>query len=274
MANYDKLETHSVENKVKFSANSWEKFVIDHGARISWEKSYLCPCVAKTGTPDPDCPICGGVGYAFRSGVETQANIINTSRNVKQSLYGMNTTGTSTATTLEEDFMSIRDRLTFKDQDIPVSVLIPITNKTILHGKNLRYLVKKIDFAVISQEDGTQVEIKPSELSVDYDKGMFYPTEEMEGQTISLNMIVAYRLYVIDILKEARYQYDGDARAGDDSREMIKLPRKLLLRREDQYIPAVMNEANDGKFNPDYLTDETGTDVTQHDDIWSAYTQG
>lgn len=271
MANYDKLPNHSVENKIKYSDGSWEEFVINHGASIIWEKSYLCPCVAKNGVPQIDCPICGGLGYAFLPGKETQANLQATSRNVRQSLVGMNTTGTTVATTLEEDFIGIRDRITFSDQDIPVSIAVTVTDSTVQHGKSLRYIVKSVDYAVMLNDEGTPVEYKQGDLNIDFDKNIFYPTEDMIGKSISLNLTVAYRMYVIDILKEARYQYTNDARLGADNRDMVKLPRKLLLRREDQFIPAILNESNDGKFVDTSVNDETGTDVTKHDDIWGAY---
>lgn len=248
MANYEQQPTYNPENKAKFTENKPEQFVIDHGAPVNWEKSYLCACRSETGQPDPNCTFCGGTGIAFMEGKNTQLMLQSMDRSTGNTDIGLTMPGTAIGTTLQEDFMSFRDRISFDDQDIPVSILVRVKAHDVTHGVNLRYDVKSVDFVQVNRGNRQMEIVKPETMNVDLANNRFFPTEDMIGSVVSFNLTVALRFYVIDILREGRYQYDNDARLNKVNRKLQKLPRKLLLRREDMYIPDVINDTeSDGK---------------------------
>lgn len=248
MANYDDKATYNPANKSKFTESKPEEFVIDHGAPVVWEKSYLCACRTETGQPDPNCAYCGGTGIAFRDPKETQVMLQAMDRSISNQETGLVLAGTAIGTTLQEDRVGFRDRIKFDDQSIPTSLLLKVTQADVTHGVSLRYDVESVDFVQLNHGKRKMEFLDPNSLNIDYDKGLFTPTQDMVGKVISLSMTVALRFYVIDILREGRYQYNNDARLNKENRKLQKLPRKLLLRREDMYIPDMIHgTTEDGK---------------------------
>lgn len=241
MANYDVQTNYDADNKVNFRNDALQQFVIDRGAPFEWEPSYLCTCRSETGSAKIDCPICGGTGIAYLPKIDVTAMIQSMAAGSKSTQTGIVNPGTSLLTTSEEDHISFRDRVTFNDRTIPVSVMFKIDRNSLVHGIRLRYLVKEITHAVYGYPNVSVVE--PSLLNVDFDKGILMPTDDMLGSYLSLNMQVSLRFYVVDIIHDGRYQYEKDPRKQSSS--ITNLPRQLVVTREDMYIPPVIE--NDGK---------------------------
>ena len=66
----------------------------------------------------------------------------------------------------------------------------------------------------------------------------------MVGKYLSINLTVALRFYVIDFVREGRYQYERDPRKISSKSGFETLPSQLLVRREDMYMPSVINNEN------------------------------
>lgn len=240
MANYDTQPSYRPENKTKFTIENVDKFIIDHGMAVTIERSYLCTCRnPDTGQPDPDCPICFGQGFAFIEPVATQMLLQAMDKDPHNVEVGMVNQGTAIGTTTKEDKIAVRDRVSSPQTSLPQSLMMLITKQDVAHGVSFRYQVKSIDLAIM---DGKALTI--SSLNVDYEKSIFYPTEAMIGKHISFNVLVVMRYYVIDILREGRYQFENDARQQLINQHFTSLPTKTLLRREDMFIPKVLTNDN------------------------------
>lgn len=248
MSMYDTQKNYDASSKVKFTNDNLEKFIIDHGAVIEWEKSFICPCRTTTGSPQQNCPVCHGTGMGFEKPVETQMMIQSTVRGMANSDIGLSMPGTSMGTVMEEDEVSFRDRITFSDMSIPASIMFKITTNHITHGLDLKYNVHSIESIYIN--DGIVRSPKDNEITYDLKNNKVTVDKSLLGKYVSFNLKVSLRFYVIDILKEGRYQYENNPRQGASNRELTKLPRKVLMRREDMFIPAI-NETEDGKVTDD-----------------------
>ena len=154
MANWEVQENYSADDKLNFEFSNIEKFIINRGAQVSWEKSYLCTCRSETGVPKTDCPICHGLGFAFLEPIETSIALQSMARGVKNGEQGVSFSGTALATTTAEDSPKIgfRDRLSFNDRPIPESLLIKVTPQDVTHGINLRYSVLKVNNVIYGYE--------------------------------------------------------------------------------------------------------------------------
>lgn len=239
MAIYDIQPAYDADSKVNFRNDALQKFVIDRAAPFEWESSYLCTCRSETGSPKIDCPICGGTGIAYLPKSDIVAMIQSMSAGSKSTQTGIVNPGTSLLTTSEEDNISFRDRLTFTSRLIPVSIMIKVTNKSLVHGLNLRYRVSEITHAVYGFPN--TVVVDPKSLSID--NSILMPTQEMVGSYLSLNMLVSLRFYVVDVIHDGRYQFEKDPRK--QSSKITNLPRQLVVTREDMYIPPIIED--DGK---------------------------
>lgn len=239
MANYDSQKGYNPQNKIKFTIDNVDKFVIDHGSFTIWEKSYLCPCRnTETTSARINCPKCSGTGFSHYDAKPTLVLYQAQEKGISNGDVAITHTGTAIGTTSKEDKITFRDRLTVSESIIPQSIMVLVTKNTVQSGIYLRYQVESVEYACTDDR-----EIPVSELDL---RGNFYhPTEDLVGKYVSLNLNVMLRYYVVDILREARYQYQGDPRIdhkGARVAQYYPLPRKLLLRREDMFIPSIISD--------------------------------
>lgn len=245
MANYDVQKNYRPSNKIAFDINNFDKFFIDHGAYTVWEQAYLCPCRTKsTNAPSQNCPRCNGLGFSFTKPKATLALIQSQDKNVmnKQDL-GLTLAGSGTATVPKEDMVSYRDRLTMVDNLVPQSLLIYVTPSAVRDKIHVRYDVQEVTYA---RDDEGEIPIG----EIKFDGEFFVPTPSMVGKYISINVLVTLRYYVVDVLREARFQYKGDPRSQQFQRALTNMPRKLLIRREDMFVPDIISGEGDVMVDP------------------------
>ena len=242
MGKYDNDQsTPRQEGRVKFSPDQIDKFIRSHGASILWEQAILSPDRTEDGQPRQG-GIDGGTGLIFMKPVETIALLQSMSRNSLNTAIGVSTAGTALLTTRRLDRMGVRDRITFSDQSIPEKLLVKVNPKDVTSGINLRYNVKSVDAILAPKPDGSFDYLDTSLVNVD--NNIFYPTEDMVNKYVSINITAELRFYVVDIVREGRFQYENDVKALRENRDMTELPRQLLIRREDMYIPDVVDNEN------------------------------
>ena len=246
MANWDVQENYDANSKLNFEFSNIQKFMIRRGAQVNWERSYLCTCRSETGLPKSDCPICHGLGFAFLPAKKTSIALQSMARGTKNGEIGVSFSGVALATTTAEDspFIGFRDRLSFNDRPIPESILIKVTQRDVTHGINLRYDVINITNAIYG--DNPVVTLKPDDIKTMFsnETNVFTPTQDMVGKYLSLNITAVLRFYVVDFVREGRYQYEHDPRLANSANTFESLPSQLLVRREDMYIPSVINSDN------------------------------
>jgi len=244
MADWEVQENYSADDKLNFEFSNIQKFIINRGAHVSWERSYLCTCRSETGLPKSDCPICHGLGFAFLPPKETSIALQSMARGTKNGEVGLSFSGTALATTTAEDspYIGFRDRLSFNDRPIPESMLVKVTQRDVTHGIDMRYDVIDIKNVIYGYDPVITLNSEEINNLIDYDKNLFRPTQDMVGKYLSINMTVALRFYVVDFIREGRYQYEGDPRKINSSSGFETLPSLLMVRREDMYVPSVIND--------------------------------
>ena len=243
MGIYDEDQSTSSQNgRVKFTTKNIDQFIRSHGASVLWESAVLSPNRTEDGQPRQTEG--SGNGLIYLKPKTTYALLQAMDRKAMNSLVGMTTVGTALLTTKRSDKMAVRDRITFDDQSIPEKILLKVNPKDVTSGINLRYNVKEVETALVPTINGFDY-TDPNNLNIDYDKNIFYPTKDMIGKYISLNIIAELRFYVVNIIREGRFQYEGDVAQMKENRDMTELPRLLAIRREDMYIPDIIGEDND-----------------------------
>lgn len=251
MGKYDNDQsTGSPNGRIIFTTSRVDEFMRSHGANILWETAIFSPDRASTGQPRQG-GIDGGTGIIYKEPVETWALIQAMTRNVQNTMIGLNTAGTALLTTKRQDRMAPRDRITFKDQSIPEKLLIKISPQDITHGVNLRYNVKSVEDVLMPMDDGSFDFVSPDSLNIDYDKNIYWPDKSLVGKYVSMNIMAELRFYVVDISREARYQYENDVDQADENRDMTNQPRLMVVRREDMYIPDVISNQDDNIVTTD-----------------------
>ncbi|MDT9683377.1 hypothetical protein RND61_15030 [Streptomyces sp. TRM76323] len=234
----DIAKTHNTANKVKISQSNTDIFMADHGIRVIWEKSFLCACRDSNGSPRTDCPICHGLGWGYLSPEDTMILFQQSSSKFNMDRSTQTFSGTALATAYQDNMMSVRDRITLKDSEMSVSVLVKVLPRHIKNGINLKYDVVRIQLAQTEKDGGLSLD----KYKIDLENNRFYPTEDMTNSYISFNLIVRMRYYVIDNLRNGRYTYEGDARLPERSqRDINLLPNLYLMRREDNFTPDIID---------------------------------
>lgn len=224
--------TEPVEGHIPGGATAYmRKDILDahiYGMSIPvlWEKSYLCPCRnRKTRQPAPACPVCHGRGVAFLPPEEIIMTIQSQEKGLVNTDLGLLDSGTAIGTPNRIHRISFRDRITIPSVEISQSLIFDATQKRIDHGFYLIYNVNEIELAVIQGRELVYGE----DYDFNFDKNLFVPKQHLIGENISINIITQLRYMVADLLKEYRY-------AREMNRELIHLPQKLLLKREDIFI--------------------------------------
>lgn len=241
MVDFNLQDSYQANGKLNFDISGMEQFSIRRGAHVSWEKSFLCPCRQSSGIPDSNCPFCHGMGFSFLPPKDTQISLQSMGRNTQNTQAGVSFSGTALGTTTMDDAPEIgfRDRISFRDSPIAESLLVKVSPKDVTHGIFLKYDILSIDYIVA----GPKLDVVPVN-SLKFEDNRLYPTDDLVGLYLSINVKVVLRFYVVDYIREGRYQYKDDPRFSSSKEGFTTLPRLLLLRREDMYIPSVINEDN------------------------------
>ena len=242
MGKYDvDTSTPRQEGRIKFSPDKIDTFIRSHGASIIWEKAILSPDRGEDGQPRIGS-LEGSTGVLYIKPVTTIGLLQSMSRGALNTAVGVSTAGTALLTTNRLDKLGIRDRITFKDQEIPEKLLVRVGPRDITNGINLKYQVKAVEEAIIPQSDGSFTLVGPEGIMVE--DNIFYPTPDMVGRFVSINILAELRFYVVDVVREGRFQYENDVKQQEENRDMTELPRQLLVRREDMYIPDMIDTSS------------------------------
>lgn len=218
---------------VEFDTQDMQLFVKSHALDVEWERSYLCTCRSPmTQAPDPLCHICRGRGIAYLPASTEQVMIQSQQRGVFNGDLGLYDSGTAMGTTRLESAITFRDRLTVPDVSIHQSMIFDVNDYRVKNGMYLSYDVRALELVIGAQ--GREL-VEGQDYTFDESSNMFYPTEELRGTNVSINMEVTLRYIVIDLLKESRYQY---TRFALPKAQFENLPRLLLLKREDIFVDA------------------------------------
>ena len=244
MGKFDEDQSTASQNgRVAFTIKNIDQFVRSHGASVLWESAILSPDRTEDGQPRQTSK--DGTGLIYMKPKQTYALLQAMDRKSMNSLVGMTTVGTALLTTKRSDKIAVRDRITFDDQSIPEKLLLKVSPKDVTSGISLRYKVKSVEDALLPKEDGTFDYVNPESLNIDYNKSIYYPDKSLIGKYVSLNIIAQLRFYVVNIIREGRFQYEGDVNQIKENRDMTELPRLLAIRREDMYIPDILGEDQD-----------------------------
>ncbi|ALA13177.1 virion structural protein [Bacillus phage TsarBomba] len=209
-----------------FRTPELDKHVDDFSLEALWEKSYLCPCRDKaTRQPNQTCKICHGRGIAYLPPEPLKIIIQSQEKGSSNIDIGLMDAGTAIGTPERDTQIAFRDRLTVKEATVPQSFILDASQRRIDHGFYMTYDVKSIDFA--TSMSGELIEGR--DYTVDLTNNLFFPAAHLLGKNVSINIQTTLRYLVADLLKEHRY---GRNQQG----QRVKLPQKLLLKREDIFI--------------------------------------
>lgn len=239
------------------------------GRDTIWEKAFQCPCInPKTHSPKPDCKVCHGQGIVFSNPYSLKMLTQSDDKGIYNGHFGNQEIRSSIATPQItengiENGISARDRITIKDMYITQTYSFNVTPLRSSKGMFIPYKVSTIDEAYTIDDNGDLMSIDISKLSYDTDTSMLTILDStLDNHTISLVLSVEARYYVVDVTKETRYAYVSNykgklAMVGNYNKNLkyeelygadfsglkgqgtipIRLPKKLIIRREDLYIP-------------------------------------
>lgn len=266
MGKYDEDQsTPRQEGRVMFNPSYIDKFIRGHGANIVWEKAILSPDRSDDGQPRIGS-LDGSTGILYIKPKVTKALLQSMSRGALNTAIGVSTAGTALLTTDRQDKMGIRDRISFSDQSIPEKLLVRVNPKDVTSGINLKYNVKEVEEAIVPRDNGSFDLVGPEDINIV--DNVFYPTKDMVGKFVAINIIAELRFYVVDIVREGRFQYENDVMALKQNRDMTELPRQLLIRREDMYIADMVDS---DKVSATSITDDPRPELS---DDFSSFISG
>lgn len=191
-----------------------------------WEKSYLCPCRNPiTQQPNMGCVRCHGRGIAFLPPRPLKIIIQSQEKGIVNGDLGLMDSGTAIGTPDRNTRVAFRDRITVPQAIVSQSMIFDVTQKRIDNGFYMIYDVQEIEFATTMDKEL----VEGVDYTFDKVNNLFIPKQSLMNKNVSINLLTVLRYMVADLLKEHRYAHDA---AG----KLLKLPQKLLLKREDVFI--------------------------------------
>jgi hypothetical protein len=191
-----------------------------------WEKSYLCPCRnATTQQPNMGCTRCHGRGIAFLPPRPLKIIIQSQEKGIINGDLGLMDSGTAIGTPDRNTRVAFRDRVTVPQAVVSQSMIFDVTQRRIDNGFYMIYDVQEIEFATTLDKEL----VEGVDYTFDTRNNLFIPKQSLFGSNVSINLLTVLRYMVADLLKEHRYAHDMSGR-------LLKLPQKLLLKREDVFI--------------------------------------
>lgn len=222
----------------KFKPEMLQDGIKNVSIKVLWEKSYLCPCRQKdTRQPDPSCSLCHGRGIAYLPPKVIDLAIQSQGKGVMNTDIGLYDSGTAVGTTILNTPYTIafRDRITLPEVQVSQSFIFDVSQRRINNGFYMVYDVHEIELAATT----TGMLVEGTDYTVDIEKNLFFPNDKWLGENISINISTTLRYMVADLLKEYRY---GPI---ERNNQMIKMPQKVLLKREDLFIDKEAFELGD-----------------------------
>ncbi|AIW03334.1 hypothetical protein CPT_Mater177 [Bacillus phage Mater] len=197
------------------------------GIPCLWEKSYLCPCRDRaTKQPNQACPRCHGRGIAYLPPVPIRIIIQSQEKGAFNADLGLMDSGTAIGTPADRTArLAFRDRITVPDAKVSQSFIFDVSDRRVKNGFYMVYDVNEIEYAVTVDQE--------LQAGIDYEfnkqKNLFIPKPHLLNKMISINILTTLRYMIADLLKEHRY-------APNQAQQLVQMPQKLLLKREDIFI--------------------------------------
>jgi hypothetical protein len=244
-------------SRIEFNSGNIRKLIEGRGIDCQWEKSWLCTCRnPRTLAPDSSCPICHGKGVAYLPAVTLRVVIQSQEKGVTNGDLGLYDSGTAIATTQIDSSIGYRDRLSVPDVTLRQSVIFDVTQRRVDNGMYLTYDVKSLD--LVMGANGQQL-VEGADYRFEQSTNKIYVDAKHIGTIVSINMQTVLRYFVIDFLKESRYQYT-EMNRGADNPLFENYPKKLLLKREDIFVnPEPFSLADDTTAKSQDLLGEKGS---------------
>lgn len=260
------------------------------GIPTSWEQAFPCPCInPETNQPRSDCPICHGRGYAYTKQVMLNVAYQSNEKQPFSGYYGEIDTGTTLATPQItengiENGISIWDRLTIPGLTLGEKYIFNVSQTRIDRGIFIPYHVVSFDRVITMDKSNNLYQLaEGDDFTYDSQSSMMKVDKKYLGQNITMNMTTWLRYYVVDSLKETRYAQvkksqdkqlfmgEGNERLSkyfhehqdklDPGIDFFRMPKKLLLRREEVYLGAMdFTTTGDKPTNSKYIDNKAVSD--------------
>lgn len=228
---------HNLGNNtnVEFDISQIFDLINKTGYHAKWERCFLCTCVnSSTGIPKSDCPICHGSGIAYLPATDLSITIQSQGKGVKYQDIGLMDSGSALGTVQVNQYVSFRDRISIPDQMLVQSYLFNMDDNRMKYGMRIPYSVAK--FMLVKNSNNEDL-VEGVDFSYNRDTHFFKPLSNKvySGVNISMNILVELRYIVVDLLKQARYQYT-QSEMPSGTAKFDRLPQYILLKREDAWI--------------------------------------
>lgn len=231
----DAPQNYGSNTIAEFDMSQIYDFIEKLGYRAKWERSYLCTCVdPESMIPDINCPICHGSGIAYLPATELSIIVQSQNKGVKYQNIGLMDAGSALGTPQVGAYVTFRDRISIPDQLLVQSYIVNFDKNRITSGVRIPYAVN--DFLLVMNNNGDTL-LKDRDFTFNEDTHFMKPLSDKIGvdTIVTMNIEVELRYIVVDLLKQARYQYT-QLEMPSGTAKFDRLPEYLLLKREDAWI--------------------------------------
>ena len=266
-SNKNNINPNITRNKQPFQRIDQIAGLLDRtGLPTIWEQSTPCPCInPETNSPRSDCPLCFGKGLIYRKKYQLNIAFQSDDKGLVSNQYGQHELGQTIATPQItengiENGIAVRDRLTVQGITLAQSYIVNITQDKFDNGILIPYLVTNFDQVITIDQDYNLFQLREGiDYTYDENTSLFKVlTKQLIGKNISMNISTKLRYYVANILKETRNAQvnkvmDKEMMMGNGNQaltnyidkyntdlntnvETYRLPKKLLLKREDLFV--------------------------------------
>lgn len=202
---------------MRLNPSNFNAFLTRIGQRFAWRRATFCPCRnARSGSPDPGCAHCRGLGYAWDEAVQGAAGIAGQKVQREWAQFGMWESGDMVLTLPSNSAlydMGENDRVTMLDSSMP------FTTQLEPNAVKLRWPIASVAAAYYLDSQCARVDLALPDVDDD-GVTLIWPETPPAGKAISLTGRQRQEYFCFGAFPQDRAHHQGAA-----------LPRRVVVRR-------------------------------------------
>ena len=220
-----------LSQRADFKPEEFYKIIFQKGYSVMWEKSSICPCVAKDreGQPDFNCPLCFGKGRYWFDPKSILGIMTSFANESKWNQTGEYLQGTSYFTCMPENKLGFWDRITNINSKIRYSEVVERGRYNASNSDKLKFKpIQTIGLRTITTVYKANIDFKLNEADSTIEWGLG-GLEPVVGEQYSVEYILHPKWIVIDLVNVLR---DTQVKYKKPGVQFQEMPVRAMVRLE------------------------------------------
>lgn len=192
-----------------FREKNFESAIKSKGAEVIFEKSLKCPCKGRNTEHLSSCKNCGGSGWVFINPVKTRMLVQSVSFNPQYESWGVYGSDISSISALNEDKLSVMDRVTVLDSESEFSEVLHTNMRDGLNYSYTVYEIIDVYYVGLFMKDDEKLLKLESGKDFSYEGRKVTLSSDFSAYDRELSFVVRYKhhpqFHIVEMVRDSGY---------------------------------------------------------------------